>query len=168
MNKLLLLMLLASCTATPTENSTQKAVSDYLRKTLDDPSSYQAVRWSKEESYRQKDALNAQAQQLLQAAAGHAQLALNNERQVSRLSGMHQSLALALSAKAKALSDKYSRESDSLSRAAAVLQQSADTTRIGVGVMHVFRAKNKMGGLVLDSARFIVLKSGAVMRASVD
>ena len=37
-----------------------------------------------------------------------------------------------------------------------------NSTRIGDVVSHTFRAKNKMGALVLDSARFIVLKTGGV------
>ena len=37
-----------------------------------------------------------------------------------------------------------------------------DNTTIGTTLVHVFRAKNKLGGVVLDSARFVVAKTGSV------
>jgi hypothetical protein len=45
-----------------------------------------------------------------------------------------------------------------------VLERSKDSTRIGTVVSHAYRAKNKMGALVLDSARFLVTKNGQVNR----
>ena len=35
-------------------------------------------------------------------------------------------------------------------------------TVVGTMLIHTFRAKNKLGGTVLDSARFVIGKTGAV------
>jgi hypothetical protein len=38
-----------------------------------------------------------------------------------------------------------------------------DTTRIGTQLTHTYRAKNKLGALVLDSTPFVVYKNGQVV-----
>jgi hypothetical protein len=104
-------------------NPQHTAVESYLRKTLDDPASYQPAHWSKPEQLTRLDSARIVALALF---------ATNNEDDTD------QGLALVKSVGA-----------DSLKPA-------------GSTFIHAFRAKNKMGATVLDSARFIVSPAGKV------
>ncbi|OGX81998.1 hypothetical protein BEN47_05095 [Hymenobacter lapidarius] len=73
-------------------------------------------------------------------------------------------------AAAELLSSEYDvlKETEDAERRAQVgnmaikLEAITDTTRIGTRLTHAFRAKNKLGALVLDSAQFVVYRSGQV------
>lgn len=121
-----LALVAASCSPSPEKsvgNPAQEAVSAYLRKTLDDPASYQPAHWGKEEPIRRVDSIHIAALPLLQS---------HNRQERDR---------------GYALAESIGKDS---------------ATQIGITLVHAFRAKNKMGGVVLDSARFIVTKAGKV------
>jgi hypothetical protein len=51
-----------------------------------------------------------------------------------------------------------------ISHSAILLGNVTDTTRIGTYLTHAYRAKNKLGATVLDSAQFVVYKNGQVQQ----
>lgn len=120
---LCLAVLASACSSSPSLTPSQQKVEAYLKKTLDDPASYQPARWGKESPIRRSDSLSYVAM---------ARFASSDED--TRNSG------LELTELAK---------KDTL-------------TVVGTMLIHTFRAKNKLGGTVLDSARFVIGKTGAV------
>ena len=122
-----LLLFVAACSSAPTATSTaspeQAAISAYMQKTLDDPASYQSVRFSEPVPFFRRDSANLAAMDLMKSN-------IRTERE-----------------KGYALADGPGKDS---------------TTQIGSRLVHTYRAKNKLGGLVLDSAAFVVYKGGVV------
>ncbi len=162
MKKLFVCLLLASaCTTAPTLTPTQAAVEAYLKKTLDDPAIYQPVRWGKVTAWRQANADTL--------AVGHEMAAWQIDAQHARsyidscqdLSAFHD-LDSATVGQLKRSGVGAATRADTRLVEIRRLQASRDTTRLGMSVRHTFRAKNKMGALVLDSARFIVANDGGV------
>ena len=165
MKKLLpTLVLLTACSSELAENPTHNAVSDFVKTKLDDPASYQSVGWIREQPYTAANQSHDQAKNLQLAAAAQASLAMENQRLVYQLSGNSLPEAQRMKAEKKKLSDAYSRKSDSLTEAAKGLFASTDTTRIGWMLTHSYRAKNKTGGLELDSGQFVILPGAKVTR----
>ena len=118
-----LAVLASACSSSPSLTPAQQKVEAYLKKTLDDPASYQPAHWGKETPITRADSLNYIA--------------------MGRF----------------ASSDEDTRDSG----IALVEQAKKDTVTVaGTMLIHAFRAKNKLGGTVLDSARFVVGKLGAV------
>jgi hypothetical protein len=165
MKKLLpALGLLAACTSGSVDNSTHKAISDYLQKTLANPASYQAVSWGKATPWRQQD-LDAetavtylmqgyQERRTLRAVSQHFSDLRNSSRTPKEV--------LAELAKAKPLLAFIKYREDSIRRLYNKAKTSTDTTRLGTVVVHAYRAKNKLGAFQLHSATFTVLKTGEV------
>jgi hypothetical protein len=158
-------LLLASCSpSTPKLTPQQEAVTNYLKKTLDDPASYQPVRWSNEQVWREKDqarlGIEAERFQVLKDS-----LNIDTNHHSYQSSIKIAKIAPALTshiAKYKAAWQRSIVRTDSLHKRIDSLLAVSDTTRLGYLITHTFRAKNKMGGLVLDSARFEVQKNGQV------
>jgi hypothetical protein len=131
----------------PNADPTQTAVMAYLKKTLDDPASYQPAEWGKPKPWLQAEVNKASASKL-------------NERikvlyDIAKLE-MRPSIASKKDFdKTTAAIKRLQDEQDSLRRA-------VDTTQLGSLLLHAYRAKNKMGALQLDSAQFIVYKNGKV------
>jgi hypothetical protein len=157
--KLLLpfLLLLAGCSTD--SNPTHAAISGYIKKNLGEPDSYSAVRWGKIIAFRKQQADSLAAIALMpsyQAQATRAQQGLDSLRDESVETG---------SAWEKSINRRMlvaAERADSLAAIGQRLKDSQDTTRIGVMQLHAFRAKNKMGAIVLDSAHFLVYKNGRV------
>ena len=164
MKKLLLLALLASCTSAPKEDATQSAVSAYLRKTLDDPASYQPAHWGPAQLWRKKD------QALFEANAGRMQAEADSFSTASQYKAYQSTVRMSEyipTYKAKIAGDKAKWQAAIATQAATrkridSLRAITDTARVGYLVTHAFRAKNKLGALVLDSARFEVDTNGQV------
>ena len=121
------LALLASCSTTPDLTIEQQTVEAYVTLGVNDPSSYEAVRWGKAAAYTRRDSVKAAIQPMLDD--------------------------MNTFATQKGYIDK-------------VLTSPAftDTTRIATALTHTYRSKNKLGALVLDSARFVVYPTGKVVR----
>ena len=120
---LCLAVLASACSSSPSLTPSQQKVEAYLKKTLDDPASYQSARWGKEAPIRRSDSLSYIA--------------------VARF----------------ASSDEDTRNSG---LDLTELAKKDTLTVVGTMLIHAFRAKNKLGGTVLDSARFVIGKTGAV------
>jgi hypothetical protein len=160
MKKLLLFGLLLSLSAcsppipytveheVPKADPVQAAVTAYLKKTLDDPASYQSAEWGKPTPWQQKDADALAAQD----AAEKAKITYASaKKMVGHLTPTSRRLFNESAADAK----HFQQLEDSL-------LHTTDTTRLGQVITHTYRAKNKMGALQLDSAQFIVYKNGTV------
>lgn len=73
-------------------------------------------------------------------------------------------------AAAEALSSQYDRtaaeggtpQRAGLLNTAIRLEAITDTTRVGTRLTHAFRGRNKLGATVLDSAQFVVYRTGQV------
>lgn len=150
---------LAGCSSSTTEKSvstapvsdpTQAAVTAFLKKSLDDPASYQPARWGKAQPWRQKDVDALAAQD----AAEKANIAYTYTKKAARFTTPSGRKLFADNA---AQTKRFQLLEDSLLR-------STDTTHLGQVITHAYRAKNKMGALQLDSAQFIVLKNGQVKK----
>lgn len=132
-----------------------------MRKTLDDPTSYQSVRWGKQEPFQQReiDAENAEAEGLVfDQQLALAKIQTESMARLNEIEGVSN----AVFSRPKKAMRVYLHRADSVKEVQARLAASTDTTQLGQSIRHTFRAKNKMGAMVLDSARFIVLKSGAI------
>lgn len=154
----LLLTGLAAC-STFADNPTHSAIEAYLEKTLDDPASYEAVRWGKSKpfSQHQADSLAAIALEVrYQAQQDLAQQSLDSLESTNVDPDSEEWVAI------KARMMRAATRADSVGMVVKKLTASQDTARVGFAVVHAFRAKNKMGALVLDSARFIVFNDGKI------
>lgn len=158
MKKLLLagLLGLAACSAAPEEkaaapaDSLHTAVEAYLKKTADDPASYQPAGWGRPNPWQQRDVDALAARD----AAEKAKISYEYTVKAARYTTPGGRKLFADNA---AATKRFQLLEDSLLR-------SKDTTNLGVVVTHTYRAKNKMGALVLDSAQFIVYKNGKVQK----
>lgn len=175
MKKLLLWCLVPlawACSSSPTTKAvpavdpTHAAVTAYLKKTLDDPASYQPARWGKEKPYTKRDVAIEQSGDLILEARHQGELgqvAADGYMRTSEIYGeTNPTRALGELAKAKRANARYAHRADSVMALSKKLRTSTDTTRLGMGCVHAYRAKNKMGALVLDSAYFTVMKTGEV------
>jgi hypothetical protein len=158
--KLLLpfLLLLAGCSTD--SDPMHAAVSGYIKKNLGEPDSYSAVRWGEVVSFQQKevDAENAAFERL----EYHNQLNIAKTHTDSYARLVEIGTDRKVLATTKHRADVYLHRADSVSKLMAKLEASTDTTRLGKAVWHAFRAKNKTGALVLDSALFIVFNDGKI------
>ena len=127
---------------------THSAITSYLKKNLDDPASYQPARWGTAKDWLQQDADRIAAK----AAGERAELAFTYAKKAM---GSTTPFGRKLFDENAAEAKHYQRTQDSLLR-------SVDTTRLGQVLTHAYRAKNKMGATVLDSAQFVVYKNGQV------
>lgn len=134
----------------PVSDPTHTAVTAFLKKSLDDPASYQPTGWGKPQPWLQKDVDALAAQD----AAERANIAYSYTKKAARFTTPSGRKLFADNA---AETKRYQLLEDSL-------LHSTDTTRLGQVITHVYRAKNKMGALQLDSAQFIVLRNGSVKR----
>lgn len=161
----IVLVLLAACSTGPPLSPIQKKVSTYLRKTLDDPASYQSVRWGVSKPFQQRDLDIGKAADLVLEYRHQSELMQLRSEHFIRMSDIYSSnpkMGLAELDKAKKVMNLYSRRADSVMALSNKFAASIDTTRLGESISHAYRAKNKMGALVLDSAFFTVLKTGEV------
>ncbi|GAA4021017.1 hypothetical protein GCM10022409_00760 [Hymenobacter glaciei] len=131
-----------------------------MKTKLNDPASYEPVRWGTEKPWRKSDADLAAAATLeasYRAQVMRAEQGLDSLRSkaVKRGSKMEDDIKRRMMAAAG--------KADKLEEIGQRLKESTDTTRVGTVVWHVYRSKNKLGALVLDSARFVVGKSGTVL-----
>lgn len=162
MKKLLLaslLLNLAACSGpaetkavaeSPKADPTHEAVTAYLKKTLDDPASYQPAAWSKATAFQQRDADVL----LAQDAAEKGKIAFQSAKRAAGSS----------SAYGKKLFDESAADAKHFQHLEDSLLHTTDTTKVGQVITHTYRAKNKMGALQLDSAQFIVYKNGQVKK----
>lgn len=152
MKKLLALLLLAGGCSAPASPA-QSAVEAYLKKTLDDPASYQPVRWGKVTPYLKVEADRLQFGQLMAAC---------QIQQDSLMAGIRGEATDAEVAQLQAVAAVGQQRAAVLAKKVDHEAATKDSSRVGLAVHHAFRAKNKMGGVVLDSARFLVMNDGSV------
>jgi hypothetical protein len=133
----------------PKATPIQTAVTAYLKKTLDDPASYQPAEWGKPRAWQKDDANSIDIDSIKERSNILFDL-LKSERR-PRVASQKQF-------------DETAAALKRLQNAQDSLIHTVDTTRIGTLLTHTYRAKNKTGALQLDSARFLVYKNGQVKR----
>lgn len=163
-----LLLALAACSSpaketvaeAPKVDPTQAAVTGYLKKTLDDPASYQPAHWSKPMPWQQKDVDRLEARE----ASKKADISIYYMRkETDRSVRMIRMGASKTQMKPfDAHFNELEKEVKQFQRLEDSLLNSTNRTQLGTRITHAFRAKNKMGALVLDSAQFVVYKDGTV------
>ena len=154
-------LLLSACGGSADADPTHAAVTAYLKKTLDDPASYQSARWGQAVAVQQRtlDTMQAaQQRRLWKPLAAHAVSAIDSLHQVKLFSNV------AAVRRTSASGMMAARRADSLTLIIDKLVASKDTAHVGQRVWHAYRAKNKLGATQLDSAQFIVYNSGKVER----
>lgn len=161
MKYLLCLLLLAGCTGAPAESPTHDGISALLRKNMDDPASYQPVRWSKPDPHSVHDSIAALRYLAASQIYFKNKLITIDSTSVAKY-GKGNSYAQELLTGTRASLGRNRRERDSLYNFVHQPIISNDTAAIGYFITHAFRAKNKLGSLVLDSANFYVDKKGHV------
>jgi hypothetical protein len=161
MKKLLLATLLLATGCTHADSDpTHAAIAAYLKKSLHDPASYEAAHWGQIVPLEQRevDAEIAAAEQV----AYKNQLDMAKQTNESYLRLLDMGAGEKTLASSKHRGEVYLHRADSVSKLMARLEKSTDSTQLGKAVWHAFRAKNKTGALVLDSALFIVFNDGKI------
>lgn len=144
------------------EDVAHDLITAHLKKNLDDPASYQPASWSKPVAYRVADKAAWEKQFADSELEGRLRLLDMHVGSYNRFKGKRFGEKATAYYQAKIKS--ATKETDSLRLIATKLGEVKDTTLIGTVYTHVFRAKNKMGGLVLDSAQFLVTPDGKLAR----
>jgi hypothetical protein len=123
---------ITGCTGSIADSEPQRtAIAAHLKKELNDPASYEGVRWGAPVHFTRQDSAAAAASKL------------SSEYTATEEQG------------------RTSRRTY-LIHTAIKLENVTDTTRVGVRLTHAYRAKNKLGAVVLDSAQFVVYSGGKV------
>ncbi|MDO7849025.1 hypothetical protein Q5H92_21855 [Hymenobacter sp. M29] len=156
---LVLAAALASCSTAAEQSPDRAAAADYLKQHLGDPKSYEPVSWQAE-PFRQRHADAEQAVAALRAYESDRKFQVSAYEKYK--TALEQNFAPADVAHFKKYYQDCTRRSDSLRTIATKLRDSTDSTRLGTLLHHVYRAKNKTGGLELDTAAFFVSQAGAV------
>lgn len=160
----LLLVGLVSCHGQEDSDPAHAAVTAYLKKNLDDPSSYQSANWGKQKPFTQQDVDIERAADYLSAHQKQRQTgntASQHYIDMADLSSTPED-GLAQLAKAKRVLAVFTHRGDSIMALYNKAKASTDTTRLGTVLTHAYRAKNKSGALELDSATFTILRTGKV------
>jgi hypothetical protein len=159
----LLLALTACSGSTESQSSadpTYAAIIAHLKQSLADPGSYQPAHWGQIVPFEQRevDAEIAAAEQV----EYKNQLDMAKQTNESYLRLIDMGADEKTLATSKHRGEVYLHRADSVSKLMAKLKKSTDSTQLGKAVWHAFRAKNKTGALVLDSALFIVFNDGKI------
>jgi len=162
MKKVLLpLLVLIGCKSAPVEDPAHSAISALLKKSMDDPASYQPVSWSKPEVRSVHDSVAAYKYTLASQIITKNKLIYIDSSSVAQNGGRGSYVESMLKSTRASLAAAR-RERDSLYQALHQPFPSPDTARLGYSVTHAFRAKNKFSALVLDSAEFFVDRKGRI------
>lgn len=154
-----MLALLACSPAAPPLTAEQQAVVAYVKAHAHDPQSYQPVRWGKAEAYTRQDSAE-QAQHALfkevQRVGRKADSAMMLYRKTLKLGGGAEGAA-------KQYADRMNAARQEKMTIMIQLASITDTAHIGTRLFHAYWLQEKAGA-VLDSARFVVYRSGQVVR----
>jgi hypothetical protein len=161
MKKLLIATLLLATGCTHADSDpTHAAIAAYLKKSLNDPASYEAAHWGQIVPFEQRE-VDAEI-------VAAEQVAYKNQLDMAKQTNESYLRLLDIGADEKTLASSkhrgevYLYRADSVSKLLAKLEKSTDSTQLGKAVWHSFRAKNKTGVLVLDSTLFIVFNNGKI------
>jgi hypothetical protein len=163
MKKLLLLILLASCTSVPEKGLSQLAITALSRKTISDSVSYQPVRWGKPRVGTKGDSAVLRLFALRPAIQSFKMYITQDSAKLLNPSKLRHSKE-SFSTVATQLS-LWRHLRDSLSQIVHALPALEDTTQLGYQVRHTFRYRNSQGRLTLDSIDFYVDRRGKVKLA---
>ena len=160
-------LLLAGCSTGPGLTPQQAAVADFVQANLpDSTNSYQPVRWGKMSVFRTSDVA---ALDLPEASrryeATSAKLTKDSAGYVLVSSTARQFNPPAQDVAAVKLVYQHSLANRDSARAQLrrIVATTADTTRVGYQLTHVFRANSSEGKLIADSAGFLVNLHGVVI-----
>jgi hypothetical protein len=158
----LLLSGLAGCAGIADHSGIMHAsVTAYVKKTLQDPASYQPVRWGNEvplDKKRVNYLFNEYQRQYQLAAAVRQRL----QRRSYQDSAAHSGFATLIDNQTESYA--HILRAQALNRIINKIVSSPDTTKVGTLLTHVYLYKNHNKTLTLDSAAFVVYKTGSVQR----
>jgi hypothetical protein len=158
MKKLLLLALLAGCTAKePTRTLEQQAIIKYVQHNEADSSRYVPLKFSKPQPFTQLDSVNNEQ------TAFRAEYERLDERRKDAQKILDQGVALRVpSSEMKRRQQEYQEASDAtialMERNTALLKRTTEAA-IGQQVIHSWRVGERV-----DSAHFVLYKTGKVQR----
>lgn len=141
-------------------DSLQRAVQTYIRANTSAFPAYEPVRWGVPTVYtKEKEAAikGVVAMQIFDDA-----LVPRNKALADYKASLARHDAPAKTAAIMARYGKANKYNDSLLLIANSFIGVKDTTRLGTELVHTYRAKNRAGALVLDSATFVVYPTGKV------
>ncbi len=146
--------------ARPATTPLQQAVSAYVKANAAAFPSYEPVRWGRPAAYTKMSEAAIKGVVAMQAfddaLTPRNQALANYKAAVARHEAPAQVEAI------KARYGKANKHNDSLLVIANSFIGVKDSTRLGTQIVHTYRAKNKEGGLALDSATFVVYPNGKV------
>ncbi|QDA59039.1 hypothetical protein [Hymenobacter jejuensis] len=153
------LLLGVACSKPGPDDAAHDAVGRYVKTNLPDPESYEVVRFGRSTSFTRQDSAAHEATLLhdhlpyLEAAEARALEQYKKAGESNKASSFFETEK----AYKKATEAKLQAQRDE-----KALTMVRDTTRLGTLFMHTYKAKNKSGAAVVDSAQFLVYKNGAV------
>ena len=147
-------LLTAGCHSPTPPAAIQEAVAAYLRQHSAAPASYQPLRWGPVRHWRQVD-------------ADSLTILRHRDHEDSLSAWWRRTYAERGATLGQHYEDSVNHVQDSLRLDAIRLNRIAaayDTTRLGAQVAHTWQWRTATGRLVRDSARFLVLRHGPVVR----
>lgn len=141
-------------------DSLHQAVSAYIKANAAGFPSYEPVRWGRPAAYTKMSEAAIKGVVAMQAfddaLTPRNQALANYKASVARHDPPARTEAI------KGLYGKANKHNDSLLVIANSFIGVKDSTRLGTEITHTYRAKNKAGAIVLDSATFVVHRGGKV------
>lgn len=149
----------AADASTPSD-SLQQAVSAYIRANAGTFPEYEAVRWSQPTPYTKMS--EAAIKGVVAMQDFDDALVPRNQALADYKASLARHDAPARTEAIKARYGKANKYNDSLLVIANSFIGNKDSTRLGTEIVHTYRAKDKKGAVILDSATFVVYPSGKV------
>ena len=155
-----LLLLAAGCQKSLQMTPDQKAISDYVKANINAPATYEPIRWRYVRLWKQVHVDSIAAVPVGEKEQLARQGMEDAERKLKAMTV--QGLSKRELAPYQRTYDERLKEVLLYSRIHDSLANSMNHTRLGVIFVHTYRAKNKQGKVVVDSARFLVTPAGNV------
>ena len=150
----------ADVPAQPANTPLQQAVSDYIKANAAAYPNYEPVRWGRPAAYTKMS--EAAIKGVVAMQAFDDALTPRNQALANYKAAVARHEAPARVEAIKARYGKANKHNDSLLVIANSFIGVKDSTRLGTEIVHTYRAKNKEGGVALDSATFVVYPGGKV------
>jgi hypothetical protein len=138
----------------------QQAVTAYIKANASSFPGYESVRWGHPSSYTKMN--EAAIKGVVAMNVFDAALIPRNKALAAYKASLARHDNHAKNEAIKAVYGKANKYNDSLLVIANSFIGVKDTTRLGTAIVHTYRAKDKAGKAVLDSASFVVYTSGKV------
>jgi len=157
---LLVCGLRAAGQVSPSATQMRTTVSAYLSKTLPNPVSYRPLTWGEPKPETKQSENIDKAADEMQAFVDGVHKGTCTSKQVDKMEAAGAPVATLIKINNQAKAQMEAAEAHH--KRAEALMALTDTTVLGTGIMHTYRATNKAGKSVMTRAFFVVLNAGGV------